>query len=274
MGTAEAALRGLLDAAPAAGGEKSAGGAIDRPWLLWEACFALSPDAARRRALAGWPAPPAGDASPRRTGFRIRTWAEGHARTGDPAFLAAIVGALGSLDDARGGAAAGAPEERLSLAIDLAGAARKAPVPLRDRLAERAAREDEAFLAWLDGRREAPPLPARVALMCASRLENGGGHRFRRPVAAAADALLGSLPPAAAGPTALGHAISFELAAFRATAREAYLGRAKELGLVALTRHFGKEPDATGVLCLALADLHLVTRGISAVRAPANTGDR
>ncbi|MBI4602858.1 MAG: hypothetical protein HY721_12950 [Planctomycetes bacterium] len=311
---AEDALRSFLEgAAP-----RSEGGAglaeqghePSGPWLLWEKCFELAPEAALRHALALRPG-----ASPRAAGFALRAWAEAHARTGDATFLEAIEGVLRPYDGAGAAAIAArgfAPAEALSLAVDSDGAARKVPEPLRGRLKRLAARLDEAFLSGphdLAGRkgfarafageiswtplwdpRSSGETTARVAVTCASRYENGGGTRFRDLVVAAAEAYLDALPEDGAGawPMTFGHAIEVELAAFRATAREDFFRRALRLGEIAIERLFDGSPlpraslrseryesaTGAGTLALALVDLHLTTRGITAVRAPANTGDR
>ena len=91
-----------------------------------------------------------------------------------------------------------------------------------------------------------------------------------------------------AWPGTFGHAITLELAAFRVTAREKYYRRAFRLGEIAVERFFGQSPlprasletdhyeSTTGAdtLVLALTELHLTARHITAVRAPANTIDR
>ena len=115
-----------------------------------------------------------------------------------------------------------------------------------------------------------------------SRYENSGDVRFRDLIVKAADEHLGSRLDAGsdAGPMMFGHVIGLELAAFRATAREQYFRRAFALGENALERFFGGSPcppeGSAGIdsLALALVDLHLTTRGITAVRAPVNTIDR
>ena len=77
----------------------------------------------------------------------------------------------------------------------------------------------------------------------------------------------------------LGHAINIELAAFRYTARAEYHSRAVELAAFAAEQFFADSPlprasrktdhyeSSTGAdtLALALAELHLITRHITAV---------
>lgn len=131
---------------------------------------------------------------------------------------------------------------------------------------------------------------AAVAMMCVSRYHNTGSTGYRDLLVAAADAYMDSLPADGvdAWPMTFGHVISLELAAFAATARKEYHDRAFRLGEIAVERFFDNSalPRAslntnhyesiTGAdtLVLALAELHLSTLHITAVRAPANTIDR
>ncbi|HZJ14479.1 MAG TPA: hypothetical protein VFD27_05485 [Chthoniobacteraceae bacterium] len=85
-----------------------------------------------------------------------------------------------------------------------------------------------------------------------------------------------------------GHAIALELAAWRSTAKQSYVDRAREFGNAALDKFFGKDslPRAslksdhyesrTGAdtLALALLELHLDVLHITAARCPSNTIDR
>ena len=120
--------------------------------------------------------------------------------------------------------------------------------------------------------------------MCMSRYENTGRVAYRDFVVAAADLYAASLPSddVDVWPMTLGHAIDIELAAFRYTARAEYHSRAVELASFAAEQFFADSPlprasrktdhyeSSTGAdtLALALAELHLITRHITAVRAP------
>jgi len=131
---------------------------------------------------------------------------------------------------------------------------------------------------------------AAVAMMCVSRYENTGKSAYRDLIIAAADAYIDSLPTddSDAWPMTFGHVISLELAAFRATACQKYYERAVGLGKIAVEKFFGDSPlprastktshyeSITGpdTLALALAELHLATLAITAVRPPVNTIDR
>jgi hypothetical protein len=131
---------------------------------------------------------------------------------------------------------------------------------------------------------------AAVGVMCVSRYENTGRVGYRKLIVAAADAYLDSLPGEGidAWPLTFGQAITLELAAFRITARRKYHARAFRLGEIAIENFFGDSPlpraslktdhyeSTTGAdtLVLSLAELHLSTLTITAVRTPANTIDR
>jgi hypothetical protein len=146
-----------------------------RPWLLWEKCFELAPEASKRFALGLWnsqiadhktgafnrhanfnkSSPVSGMDFARHAGFYIRTWAEAYAYTRDETFLKAIDVVLSryekkrhpktGLIELKSGSPAANSVLSLSLAIDCDGAARKVPEPLRTRLANFAVREDEIF---------------------------------------------------------------------------------------------------------------------------------
>lgn len=131
---------------------------------------------------------------------------------------------------------------------------------------------------------------AAAAMMCVSRYHNTGSTKYRDLIVAAADAYMDSMPTDGvdAWPMTFGHAVSLELACFGITARKEYHDRAFGIGQVAVERFFGDNalPRAslktdhyesiTGAdtLALALAELHLSTLHITAVRAPVNTIDR
>ncbi len=281
--------------------------------------------AVSRRADFDRPSSQPGEDSVRQAGFCIRTWAEAHAHTKDDTFLKAIDVVLtryeGKLHSTTKPVGPDFGSEKtsaaLSLAIDCDGAARKVPEPLRTRLTGLAADVDQAFcslpheLGDKEGFATSFDSPAgkydgtythlwrpssdgqttaAVAVMCVSRYENTGKIGYRNLIVAAADAYLDSLPAedVDAWPMTFGHAISLQLAAFRATARRKYHGRAFRLGEIAIESFLGDNPlpraslksehyeSTTGAdtLMLALTELHLSTLQITAVRAPVNTIDR
>lgn len=318
-----------------------------RPWLLWDRCFDLAPEASARFALGLWEHQIADQKTgafdrhagfwkhsardgmdfPRHAGFYIRTWAVASARAKDERFLKAIETLLERFEKKRHPATGLIPSHTgdanaqtastLSLAMDCDGAAHRVPEPLATRLRAFAAREDQVFgalphdlkraggfVAGVDvatGKPSGGPTPlwdaryggsttAQVGLMCASRYENTGRIAYRELLHAAADAYLASLPAADADawPATFGHAISLELAAWRSTARQLYLDRARELAGRAVEKLFGASPlpraslktdhyeTITGAdtLALALVELHLHILYITAVRCPPNTADR
>ncbi|MBN1441998.1 MAG: hypothetical protein JXA90_04775 [Planctomycetes bacterium] len=292
----------LADEAVAAAEDAGAPPEMLGPWLLWQRCFALAPEECLRFAHAlrlawtdepprkggssaeargGDPVRPRFAVDPRQAGFAIRAWAEAYARTRDGAFVDAIASlerriSKGRSDpaaalDARGEAAR--PSAWLSLAIDLDGAARRVPEPLRSRLARAAGREDALFTSLshlLEDRkgfaageagsaaegasstgctplwdpRDGGETTARVAMVCVSRYENTGDTRHRDLILAAADAYLEALPAEGwdVWPATFGHAISLELSAFRITAREPYYLRAVRLAEIAIERFFEGKP--------------------------------
>jgi hypothetical protein len=318
-----------------------------RPWVLWDRCFELAPEASRQFALGLWEhqianhetgafdrhaafrrhAPKEGMDFPRHAGFYIRTWAVAYQHTHDEACLKAIQVLLAryekkrhpqtGLIEARTGQPDAAPAQTLSLAIDGEAAAERVPEPLAARLRAFAAREDELFCALphdLPGKggfvtsvtkatgkptggctplwdaRYGGDTTAMMGMMCVARYESSGRVPYRNLITAAADAYLNSLPAEEvdAWPMTFGHAISLELAAWRATARPVYFDRARALGSLAVERFWQDSPlpraslktghyeTITGAdtLALALVELHLSLLHITAVRCPANTIDR
>jgi hypothetical protein len=301
-----------------------------RPWMLWDRCFELAPEASKRFALGLWKhqttnhnkgAPDPMD-FPRHGGFYIRTWAVAHACTKDETFLKAIETLLDQLEKKRQrqtrvnephpSGESPWPASALSLAIDCDGAAHRVPEPLASRLRQFASREDAAFLSLphdlkgrggfvgpVEGLGKLTPLwdasysgktTAQVGLMCVSRYDNTGKVGYRDLILAAADPYSNSQPgdDEDAWPMTFGHAISLQVAAWRHSARPAYLERARQFADIALEKFWGTNalPKAsfktdhyetiTGAdtLALALLELHLNILHITAVRCPPNTIDR
>jgi hypothetical protein len=167
----------MTDQALSANGDATGTHEFFRPWLLWEHCFAVAPEASKRFALGLWEhqigdrqtgafdrhagfathsARPGRD-FPRHGGFFIRTWAVGYARTKDEQFLKSIETLLQRFEKKRhprtgliegySGFTNAWPASSLSLAIDCDGAAHLVPEPLAARLRAFASREDEVFCA-------------------------------------------------------------------------------------------------------------------------------
>jgi hypothetical protein len=131
---------------------------------------------------------------------------------------------------------------------------------------------------------------AQVGMMCVSRYDNTGRTGHRNLLLAAADAYLNSLPADGDDiwPGTFGQAISLQVAAWRHSAKPAYLECARRFADLAVERFWGTNalPRAsfksdhyetiTGAdtLALALAELHLHVLHITAARCPPNTIDR
>lgn len=301
----------------------------DRPWMLWDRCFSLEPEAKKWFAVPREHGSPHDltMAFPRYAGFRIRTWATAYARTTNELLLKAIDRAVRRLENHRdpsNGLIWLGPDtwhpwvlSGLSLAIDCDAASRLLSEPLASKLLALADEQDRMFCAAphdLNGTdgfitgdlgpgsqrqtalwtprvgRYRGPTTAQVAMMCVSRYENTGRVAYRDLVHAAADAYLKSMPQTDADiwPMTVGHAISLQVAAWRSTAQQKYLDRARELADFAVKHFFDEGPlprarlksnhyeSITGAdtLALSLVELHLHILGITAVRCPANTIDR
>jgi hypothetical protein len=295
---------------------------------LWEHQIANQTTGAFDRHASFWTHGPRDNMDyPRHAGFYVRTWADAYAHTHDETLLQAIETMLNryerkrhpetGLIPNRGNDPKYASTQTLSMAIDCAAAARRVPPALAARLKSFVNREDELFCAW---KHEIPAsggfvieadratgvaasqhssrwdahyggaTTAMIGMMCVSRFENSGKIGYRDLITAAADSYLESEPPedADAWPMTFGHAISIELAAWRATAQRKYLERARQLGTIAIEVFFQDRPiprasmktghyeTITGAdtLALALVEVHLASLHITAVTAPDNTIDR
>lgn len=237
-----------------------------RPWLLWDRCFDLAPEASKRLALglSRQVGDPSSDVFDRQAGVYIRTWAVAYARTKDDQFIKAIAVLLERLERR----AEPKTSSILSLAIDCDGAAHRVPEPLAARLRALAAREDDVFCAlahdlkdtggfltsvgkvaaqgggqrtllWKAG--YGNTTTAQVGLMCVSRYDNTGKVGYRDLILAAADAYLNSVPADSedAWPVTLGQAISLEIAAWRHGANPRYLERARTFADLAVKEFWG-----------------------------------
>ena len=263
-----------------------------RPWLLWDRCFELAPDASKRavvRLTTGEFAK--GATAPREGGFTIRALSSAYARTKDEQFTRAIVRWLDLYETKR------LPAVTPSLAIDCDGAAHGVPAPLAAQLRAVAEQQDSLFCS-LRNRETSPQwtgshstlTTAQAGMMCVSRYDNSGRIAYRNLLLAAADSYLDSLPAEGEDvwPGTFGHAISLQVAAWRHTAKPEYLERARKFSDIAVERYWGTNalPRAslksehyesiTGAdtLALSLVDLHLQILAITAVRCPPNTIDR
>lgn len=147
-----------------------------RPWLLWDPCYRLAPEACRRFAVGLWEhqiadhrtaafsrhahyakhGPGKGYEFPRHGGFYIATWAAGYEHTKDPVMLEAIntlVDAFAARRHPETGAINAEtrtpelcwPPSNLSLAIDVAGSAPRVPAELGAKMRRLAADIDRSF---------------------------------------------------------------------------------------------------------------------------------
>ena len=274
-----------------------------RPWMLWEQCFAIDPEASARVTTELVEQKPKA-AGKRETGFYVRTYAAAYRYTTNSQYLKALEAYMTTANQAEGGAA-----HAISLAVDAEGAAHDVPEPLAVRLRELASRIDERFCSVrhklatqagfsTDMAEDAPvtthwgkpwTTTARIGMMCVSRYENTGNVAYRDLIHAAADAYFDTDPSKVeqVWPITVGHAISLQLAAWRSTAQQRYLDRARYFGDYALKAFFDaplprsdtkgdqyRSIAGTDTLALALVELHLNILGITAVRCPPNTIDR
>jgi hypothetical protein len=158
-----------------------------RPWVLWERCFKLTPEACTRFAKGLWnhqiydqndgnfnrhaffdgkrhtARRGRRDGYPRHGGFYIRTWAEAYRATKDPVYVHAIETLIGHFNGRRHawkGLAKGTDAIRLSqtsygvwtgsnlsLAIDLGYGAELVPDETMEKMRDCASRTDKAFLS-------------------------------------------------------------------------------------------------------------------------------
>jgi len=244
-----------------------------RPWVLWDRCFMLAPEASRRFALGLWEhqianhktggfdrhapyfkhGPLDGKDFPRHGGFYIGTWCYAYKSTKDESFLRAIEVILRRFERKR-------VQKDGSMVttlgpLDCHIAATMVPEPLVSRLRAFADKEDELILAELQRKPIAARRPmweasygsgtvASYAMFCLARHEQNGKEGYRDAVIATADAYLNSVPEEDVDvwPMAFAHAISAELAAYRWTKRRAYLEQACKLGRMAVHMFWQDNP--------------------------------
>jgi len=243
-----------------------------RPWVLWDRCFSLAPEASKRFALGLWQhqiadhdtgafdrhapyfehGPVDGKDFPRHAGFYIATWCYAYKYTKDETFLRAIEVILTRFERKR------FQKDGTSAAtigpLDCHIAAEVVPEPLASRLRAFAEKEDELIIAELekDGRRSAPMWQAgysqgtraSYAMFCIARYEQAGKRAYRDEAIVIADAYLNSLPEEDVDvwPMSFAHAISTLLAAYRWTKSEPYLGQAPKLARMAVETFWQDSP--------------------------------
>jgi len=249
-----------------------------RPWMLWDRCFALAPEASARFALGLWEhqianhktggfdrhapyfehGPVNGKDFARHAGFYIGTWCYGWKYSTNDVFLNAIETLLARFERKR-------VQKDGSLAatigpLDCEIAAARVPQPLAKRLREFAAKEDELILEdlkrHLSGSGTNTYVPpkwqagysagtlASSAMFCLGRYEQTGGKEFGDLIVKYADAYLNSRPEedVDAWPMSFGHAISTEVAAYRLTKRERYLNEARRFAEAAVNLFWQDKP--------------------------------
>jgi hypothetical protein len=237
-----------------------------RPWMLWDRCFTLAPEASRKFALGVWEhqianhktggfdrhapyfehGPVDGKDFARHGAFYIGTWCYAWKYTKDETFLRAIEAILARFERKR-------VQKDGSLAatlgpLDLEIAATMVPDPLAKRLREFAAKEDELILTdllkQLTGT-NAPPkwqngysagTIASSAMFCLGRYEQTGQTGYRDALVIGADRYLNSQPEedVDAWPQSFAHVISTQVAAHQLTKKEIYLKQAQQFARMAV----------------------------------------
>jgi hypothetical protein len=247
---ADAAVRTWLENVP------SPDDKISRPWLLWNRSFEIASEPSTRFALAV-----VKSKTTDHPGFYLRTCSAAYAHTTNAVFLQAIETFLKPFETSR-------TAPTMSFAIDCDGCAQILPEPIASRLRTLAERAEIA-----PGANASP----QTAMMYVSRYENSGKVRYRNALHAAATEHLKASPQEDISPLILGQAISLQLAAWRSTASQAHLDKARSLADLALKKFFESPPELTpgiDTLALSLVELHLHILYITAVRYPPNTIDR
>lgn len=249
-----------------------------RPWVLWEKCWTLAPEACRKFAKGLWEhqiadhetgnfsrharyakhGPGRDHQYPRHGGFYIATWAFAYSRTKDPEFLQAADTLLRSFARRReesGRFPQGSPRSDLSWAIDVWDAAALVPEDLGKRMRGEAQKTDAYYLRkfrkglpkdpeklWIAGYGDATT--AMEAMICNERYRQTGSEEMRRLILEAAEAYLTADPPRDRDlyPGVFGEVIGLLVRAHSWTREEKYLRRADELAHRALETFFGEKP--------------------------------
>ncbi|MEW6159789.1 MAG: hypothetical protein AB1813_20350 [Verrucomicrobiota bacterium] len=247
-----------------------------RPWVLWDRCFALVPEASQKFATGLWEhqianhqtggfdrhapyfehGPVDGKDFPRHVGFYIGTWCYAWKHTTNQIFLQAIDTLLARFERKR------VQKDGSMVAtigpLDCELAATMVPDPLRTRLRQFAMKEDELLLPelWNQVRGKAnAPAPkwqngysagtlASQAMFCLERHVQTGQADFRDLIIAIADQYLGSHPEEDldAWPLSFAQAISAQMAAWRLTQKQLYLDQARRFASLAVEVFWGDHP--------------------------------
>lgn len=238
-----------------------------RPWVLWDRCFQLVPEASSRFALGLWEhqianhktggfdrhapyhqhGPVEGKDFARHAGFYISTWCYGWKHTTNQTFLQAIEVLLARYERKRmqkDGSMIGTIGP-----LDCGTAASMVPEPLSTRLRRFAKQEDELTMPLLkrimSGGTNAPPkwesgyaenTLASWAMFCLARYEQTSRPEYRHCIIQIAEQYLDARPEedVDAWPLSFAHAISAEVAAYRFTKRPAFLDGARRSAKMAV----------------------------------------
>ncbi len=248
-----------------------------RPWVLWDRCYKLAPEASKRFALGLWEhqianhktggfdrhaptdkhGPVDGKDFPRHAGFYIATWGHAYKYTKEPVFLTAIETLLARFEKKRqtksGEVATIGP-------LDCEIAAALVPDPLASRLKAFAAREDELILADLrktfgqpDGDLVFKPtwqagyssgVSAGWAMFAIGRHEQVRRPEYQQVVIAVADGYLNALPDEDVDvwPMSMAHIIAAQTGAYRFTQRPVYLDQARRFAQMAVDMFWQDNP--------------------------------
>jgi hypothetical protein len=248
-----------------------------RPWVLWDRCFALAPEASGRFALGLWEhqvanhktggfdrhapyfehGPVDGKDFARHAGFYIGTWCYAWKYTTNDVFLQAIETLLARFERKRvqkdGSLAATIGPLECELAATMV------PDPLRARLRAFAAKEDELIITSLrkvvrgDTNVYIPPkwqsgysagTLANEAMFCLARYEQTNNPAYRDLLVVIADGYLNSRPEedVDSWPLSFAHAISTEVAAYRFTRKPVYLEQARAFAKMAVELFWQDNP--------------------------------
>jgi hypothetical protein len=240
-----------------------------RPWVLWDRCFALAPEASTKFALGLWEhqvanhktggfdrhapyhehGPVDGKDFARHAGFYIGTWCYAWKHTTNEVFLRAIETLLARFERKRvqkdGSLAATIGPLECELAATMV------PEPLASRLRAFAVKEDELILADLEKQFRGgtnvytPPrwqngysagTLSSTAMFCLGRYEQNGKAAYGDLLVKIARLYLGSRPDedVDAWPQSFAHAISTQMAAHRLTRQPAFLDQAREYARLAV----------------------------------------
>lgn len=233
-----------------------------RPWVLWDRCYQLAPEASKKFALGLWEhqvadhntgafdrhapydrhGPVDGKDFPRHGGFYIVTWAYAYKHTKDETFLRAIETILTRFERKRYDS--GGTAHSTIGPLDVETAASLMPEGPASRLRKFAEMEDQLVLEELrknygsaDGTFAFNPtwqaaygagVTADWAMFAWARYEQVKKNQFRDLVIAAADAYVDALPDEDVDvwPMSLAHIISAQVAAYKLTNRAVYLEQA------------------------------------------------